>query len=97
MKGLQAYFGLLHCYAHHKSLEQAETTFQKMKELGFAKGVWCYNTMLTLYSQMGKHRKLDILVKEMEEKGMGYNLPTLNILLNSYAATSDIDQWRSSC
>ncbi|KAK9943974.1 hypothetical protein M0R45_009561 [Rubus argutus] len=92
LKGLQAYFGLLHCYAHHKSLEQAETTFQKMKELGFAKGVGCYNTMLTLYSQMGKYRKLDILVKEMEEKGIGYNLRTLNILLNSYAATSDIDR-----
>ncbi|KAK9943993.1 hypothetical protein M0R45_009579 [Rubus argutus] len=92
LKGLQAYFGLLHCYAHHKSLEQAaETTFQKMKELGFAKGV-CYNTMLTLYSHMGKYRKIDILVKEIEEKGIGYNLDTLSILLNSYAATSDIDR-----
>ncbi|KAK9943971.1 hypothetical protein M0R45_009558 [Rubus argutus] len=56
------------------------------------KGVRCYNTMLTLYSQMGKYRKLVILVKEIEEKGIGYNLHTLTILLNSYAATSDIDR-----
>jgi hypothetical protein len=54
LKGWQAYFCLLHCYTHHRSLEQAESIFWKIKELGFAKGVWCYNTMLTLYSQMGK-------------------------------------------
>ncbi|KAK9943966.1 hypothetical protein M0R45_009553 [Rubus argutus] len=43
---------------------------------------------------MGNYQELDILVKEMEEKGIGYNLYTLNIRLNSYAATSDIDGMR---
>ncbi|KAK9943963.1 hypothetical protein M0R45_009550 [Rubus argutus] len=66
--------------------------FSEKSRIWISKGVWCYNTMLTLYSQMGKYRELDILVKEMEEKCIGYNLYTLNIRLNSYASTSDIDR-----
>ncbi|ONH89951.1 hypothetical protein PRUPE_8G026200 [Prunus persica] len=92
LKVLPVYGALLSCYAKHNCLEKAESVFEKMEELGFVKGSSCYNTMLNLYSQMGKHGKVDILVKEMAEKGIDYNVNTLNIRLYSYAATSDVDQ-----
>ncbi|XP_028071697.1 pentatricopeptide repeat-containing protein At2g20710, mitochondrial-like [Camellia sinensis] len=83
------YGALLNCYAHAKSLEKAEATMQKMRELG-SRTPLVYNVMLKLYSQMGKHKKIDSLVQEMEEKGIACDKFTFSILLNSHAVTSDI-------
>jgi pentatricopeptide repeat protein len=44
LKGWQAYFCLLHCYAHHKYLEQAETIFRKIKN----QGIWFCKRSLVL-------------------------------------------------
>ncbi|XP_041004009.1 pentatricopeptide repeat-containing protein At2g20710, mitochondrial-like [Juglans microcarpa x Juglans regia] len=84
------YGALLKCYAEHKSLDKAEATMQKMRELGFLKSSLPYNDMLTLYSRMGKTEKLDSLMQEMERKGIDWDKFTGSIRLNAYAATSDI-------
>ncbi|KAF5934975.1 hypothetical protein HYC85_026104 [Camellia sinensis] len=83
------YGALLNCYAHAKSLEKAEATMQNMRELG-SRTPLVYNVMLKLYSQMGKRKKIDSLVQEMEEKGIAGDKFTFSILLNSHAVTSDI-------
>lgn len=88
---LQVYGALLNCYAEQKSLDKAEATMQKMRELDFLKSSLSYNVMLSLYSRIGKTEKLDILTKEMEEKGIEWDTFTFNIRLNAYAATSDIE------
>lgn len=82
---------LLNCYAEKKSLEKAEETFQKMKELGFIKSSLSYNVMLGLYSRVGKHEKLKVLIQEMEGNGIKCDQYTFNILLNAYAVTYDIE------
>ncbi|KAG6722582.1 hypothetical protein I3842_03G168000 [Carya illinoinensis] len=88
---IHVYGALLNCYAEHKSLDKAEATMQKMRELGFLKTSLSYNVMLKLYSQMGKTEKLDSVMQEMEKKGIDRNMFTFNIRLNAYAATSDIE------
>ncbi|XP_021809145.1 pentatricopeptide repeat-containing protein At2g20710, mitochondrial-like [Prunus avium] len=91
-RGVQLYGSLLYCYTCHKSVEKAEITFGKMKELGFAKGFWDYNAMLSLYFRTGEYEKLHVLVEEMEEKNIGYDIHTLKLRMLSYSATGDIDQ-----
>lgn len=88
---LQVYGALLNCYAEHKSLDKAEATMQKMRELDFLKTSLSYNVMLNLYSRIGKTEKLDILIQEMEEKGIELDMFTFNIRMNAYVATSDIE------
>ncbi|KAB1209998.1 hypothetical protein CJ030_MR6G023547 [Morella rubra] len=87
----EVYGALLNCYVEHKSLDKAEATMKKMRELGFLKISLPYNVMLSLYSRMGKNEKLGILMQEMEEKGIELNVFTYSIRLNAYAATSDIE------
>ncbi|KAK6162594.1 hypothetical protein DH2020_002435 [Rehmannia glutinosa] len=48
--------------------------------------------MLSLYSQMGMHEKLDSLMQEMEYKGIVFDVFTYNIRLNAYATVSDIEK-----
>lgn len=55
-------------------------------------GIGSYNKMLGVYFKNGEHGKLDVLVKEMEEKGIDDNRKTWMLRLYSYAAVSDIDR-----
>ncbi|PQM40309.1 uncharacterized protein Pyn_32222 [Prunus yedoensis var. nudiflora] len=89
---VQVYGSLLYCYARRKSVENAEITFGKMKELGFAKGFRDYNVMVSLFFGTGEYEKLHVLVEEMEEKNINYDIHTLKLRMLSYAATGDIDQ-----
>lgn len=88
----QVYGALLNCYAENKSLDKAEATMQKMRELGFLKTSLSFNVMLNLYSRMGKTEKLHVLTKEMEEMGIDWDMFTFNIRLNAYVAMSDIKE-----
>ncbi|KAL7250561.1 hypothetical protein ACSBR1_012569 [Camellia fascicularis] len=74
-------------------LEQAEKgkIMQKMTDLGFNRTSLPYNVMLKLYSDMGKHEKLDSLMQEMEEEGITGNNFTFNTRLDAYAIASDIE------
>lgn len=50
-----------------------------------------YNTMLSLYSKMGMHDKLDPLMQEMEREGIDFSVVTYNIRLNAYAESDDLE------
>ncbi|KAI3444761.1 hypothetical protein Pfo_001426 [Paulownia fortunei] len=87
---LPVYGALLNCYAGAKSLEKAEAIMEEIRKLNSSSNLY-YNTMLSLYSQMGKHEKLDSLMQEMESKGIVFDECTYNIRLNAYAVSSDIE------
>ncbi|KAK6162602.1 hypothetical protein DH2020_002443 [Rehmannia glutinosa] len=88
---LPVYGALLNCYADAKSLEKAEAVMEKIRKLNCSSTLF-YNTMLSLYSQMGMHEKLDSLMQEMEYKGIVFDVFTYNIRLNAYATVSDIEK-----
>ncbi|KAL7602966.1 pentatricopeptide repeat-containing protein At2g20710, mitochondrial [Lactuca sativa] len=85
----QVYGALLNCYKEAKSLEKAESTFQIMRDLGYSKSL-TYNVMMGLYSTMLQYEKLDLLMDEMEQKGIPIDKFTYAIRLNAYAKTSEI-------
>ncbi|XP_031265403.1 pentatricopeptide repeat-containing protein At2g20710, mitochondrial-like [Pistacia vera] len=92
LRRFSAYTALLNCYANAKSVEKAEATMQEMGDLGlFARTPLMYNSMLYLYYQTGNYEKLDSLMREMEEKGIGYDKKTFCIRLSAYAAASDVE------
>ncbi|GFZ12921.1 tetratricopeptide repeat (TPR)-like superfamily protein [Actinidia rufa] len=90
-RGLRVIGALLNCYAHARSLEKAEATMQKLRELGFVLTPLPYNVMLKLYADMGKREKLDPLMQEMEKEGITCDKFTFNIRLNAYSTDSDIE------
>ncbi|KAJ9562936.1 hypothetical protein OSB04_008096 [Centaurea solstitialis] len=87
----QVYGALLNCYAKAKSVEKAEATMQKMRELGYSRPL-TYNVMMGLYSATEKYDKLDPLMEEMEQKGIHIDKFTYAIRLNAYAKTSEIQK-----
>ncbi|KAJ4837316.1 hypothetical protein Tsubulata_031456 [Turnera subulata] len=89
-RNFQVYGALLSCYSHHQCLDRAEALMEKMRDLGFVQTL-AYNLMLNLYSKMGKHEKLDMLMQEMEERGITFDMYTYNTRLNDYVATSNIE------
>ncbi|XP_057509163.1 pentatricopeptide repeat-containing protein At2g20710, mitochondrial-like [Actinidia eriantha] len=70
LRDLRVYGALFNGYAHAKSLEKWRLPLQKRTELGFATTSLPYNVMRTLYADMGKREKLDLLMQEMEEEGI---------------------------
>lgn len=86
------YVSLLNCYVRHKSVAKAESTMQKMRELGFAKSPISYTSMLNLYYRVGDYHKLTTLVQEMEMNAIHLDVYAQSIRLNAYAANSDIER-----
>ncbi|MFS7983933.1 putative tetratricopeptide-like helical domain superfamily [Helianthus anomalus] len=84
IKDFKVYGTLLNSYAFKKSLEKAEETMEKMKQLGYMTTL-SYHTMLNLYSKTRNHDKLLKLVEEMEKTGVRNNRTTYYILLSAYA------------
>ncbi|XAR55496.1 hypothetical protein NMG60_11035575 [Bertholletia excelsa] len=90
LRDFRVYSALLYCYARATSLDKAEATMQKIRQLGFAVGSLPYISMLNLYSRLGNIEKLDVLVHEMEEKGISLDKFAFNLQLNAYATIPDI-------
>ncbi|CAA0842720.1 Pentatricopeptide repeat-containing protein -mitochondrial [Striga hermonthica] len=80
---------LLNSYADANDISKAEAIFNQIRTL-HAPSNLDYNTMLSLYSRTGNHRRLDSLAHEMEEKGIELDEFTYNIRLNSHATNSDL-------
>lgn len=85
----QVYGALLNCYADAKFVEKAEDTMQKMRDLGYSSSL-TYNVMMKLYSVTLKYEKLDLIMEEMEQKGIHIDKFTYCIRLNAYAKTLEI-------
>ncbi|KAI3714052.1 hypothetical protein L1987_72642 [Smallanthus sonchifolius] len=90
-KNLQVYGALLNCYATTKSVEKAEATAEKMKQLGMMTTL-SYNSMLNLYKKVGDIEKLDKIYQEMLEMGVPCDKPTFYIRMSAYAFASDLEQ-----
>ncbi|KAG8391556.1 hypothetical protein BUALT_Bualt01G0199900 [Buddleja alternifolia] len=91
LRVLPVYGALLNCYVNAKSLEKAESLMENIRKLNSCSNL-VYNSMLRLYSQTGKHDKLNSLTQEMEDKSIIYNEFSYNIILNACAASSDIER-----
>lgn len=90
LKDSRVYSALLNCYAGAKSLERAEATMEKIREFD-SRSSLPYNTMMSLYSKMGMHDKVDLIMREMESKGIDFSTVTYNVRLNVYADHSDLE------
>ena len=93
LRTLEVYGALLGCYALGKWVDKAETTLQKMRELGLPLSILNYNNVLSLYFRTGNHEKADILMHDLDIKGVKLDKVTYSILLNAYGAISDIDEF----
>ncbi|KAH9687829.1 pentatricopeptide repeat-containing protein [Citrus sinensis] len=95
LRALEVYIALLYCYAKldsvykSESVKKAEAIMQTLRDLGLDRETMAYNCMLNLYYQTGKLEKIESMVLEIEEKGIGYNDYTFYIRLSAYAAVSD--------
>ena len=96
LRALEVYIALLYCYAKldsvykSESVKKAEAIMQTLRDLGLDRETMAYNCMLNLYYQTGKLEKIESMVLEMEEKGIGYNDYTFYIRLSAYAAVYDL-------
>ncbi|KAL1209570.1 putative pentatricopeptide repeat-containing protein [Cardamine amara subsp. amara] len=62
-----------------------------MRELGFLLKPSPFNSMMSLYSQLGKRNMVNKLLYEMEENKVKPDNVTANIFLKAYAAVSDVN------
>ncbi|KVH96664.1 Pentatricopeptide repeat-containing protein [Cynara cardunculus var. scolymus] len=85
LKNFKVYGTLLNCYAFKKSLEKAEATMEKMKQLGYMTS-HSYHSMLSLYNKTRNHEKLVALIHEMEKTGVRYHRTTYYLQLTAYAS-----------
>ncbi|KAK2647377.1 hypothetical protein Ddye_014866 [Dipteronia dyeriana] len=89
LRALPSYTALLNCYAYVRDVEKAESTMDKIRELGLAKWPLAYNILLGLYHRIGNYEKLVSLIHKMEEDGIGWDRFTYGIRSTAYAAVSD--------
>ena len=85
-----AYGALLSSYVREKSVEKAEATMQKMREMGFVTSSFPYNMLINLYSQTENYDKIEPLIQEMERKSIPCDKFTVRNLMAAYVAASDI-------
>ncbi|CAH2034120.1 unnamed protein product [Thlaspi arvense] len=86
MKDYSVYETLLSSYAKSDlTWGKAETTFKKMRELGFLLKPSPFNSMLSVYS---KHHKVEEILREMGENNVVPDCLTVNKILKVYAAES---------
>ncbi|XP_071701575.1 pentatricopeptide repeat-containing protein At2g20710, mitochondrial-like [Rutidosis leptorrhynchoides] len=89
LKNYKVYGTLLNCYAFNLSLEKAESTMEKMKQLGYMTS-HSYHSMLSLYTKTRNHKRLVKLVDEMLKTGVRYHRTTYYMHLTAYG-TFDIE------
>ncbi|KAM7506086.1 hypothetical protein LguiB_004990 [Lonicera macranthoides] len=90
MKGYVVYTSLLNSYCHAKSVEKAECVMQKLRDIGYNQTL-AYNILMKLYYSLGNWERLDNMMKEMEEKGINFDMYTYTIRISAHAAASNIE------
>lgn len=74
----------------NKTLDKAEATFQKMRELGLLSTPSPYNAMMSLYGSLKDRDKVEELLREMKDKDVEPNYVPVNNVLKLYSAVSDV-------
>ncbi|KAG7547268.1 Pentatricopeptide repeat [Arabidopsis suecica] len=91
MRDYSVYATLLSSYTKSENtLDKAEATFEKMRELGFLLKPSPFNSMISLYGQLQKLDMVEKLVREMQETKVECDSPTVNNVLRVYADTCKI-------
>jgi len=90
LKRDRIYGALLSGYVREKSVDKAEAIMQKMREMDMAASSFPYNMLINLYSQTGEHDKIDMLMQEMERKGIPQDKYTMLNRMAAYIAVFDI-------
>lgn len=90
LKTDRIYGALLSGYVREKSVEKAEAIMEIMREMDMAASSFPYNMLINLYSQTGEHDKIDMLMQEMERKGIPQDKYTLLNRMAAYIAVFDI-------
>ncbi|KFK38508.1 hypothetical protein AALP_AA3G122000 [Arabis alpina] len=101
MKDYTVYTTLLTSYTKSDStLKKAESTFEKMRELGFLSKLSPFNSMISLYTEVRKRSKVNKLLLEMKEKHIEPDSVTKNNVLrvNAYVSAMEsmekcISEW----
>ncbi|KAI8008445.1 Pentatricopeptide repeat-containing protein [Camellia lanceoleosa] len=60
--------------------------------MGMATTSFPYNMMISLYSKIGEHSKIHVLIQEMENLGIPLDMFTLKTQISAYAMASDISR-----
>ncbi|ESQ39653.1 hypothetical protein EUTSA_v10001237mg [Eutrema salsugineum] len=82
-KDYSVYATLLSSYTRSKKeVDKAESTFEKMRELGFLLKPFLYNSMISLYGQLQNQDMVGKLVHEMLENNVEMDGPTVNSVLS---------------
>ncbi|KAJ4878165.1 Tetratricopeptide repeat (TPR)-like superfamily protein [Raphanus sativus] len=93
MRDYFVYSTLLTSYTRsEKTLDKADATFEKMRELGFLLKPSPFNSMISLYGQLKNRDMVENLVREMQEKKVGFDSTTWNNVLRVYADPSKIKE-----
>ncbi|XP_010457572.1 PREDICTED: putative pentatricopeptide repeat-containing protein At1g43010 [Camelina sativa] len=92
MRDHSIYATLLTLYTKsEKTLDKSEPTFKKMRELGLLSNPSPFNSMMSLYSQLGKPNMVGNLLYEMvEDSKVKPENVTANHVLKAYAAVPDV-------
>lgn len=84
------YGALLNCYCKELMTGEAEGLMEKMKELNLPLTSMPYNSLMTLYTKIGKLEKIPAIIQEMEASNIMPDAYTYNVWMRTLAAVSDI-------
>jgi len=83
------YAALLNCYTREPLVDKALAHFQKMKELGFVFTALPYNNLMSLYTNIGQHERVPLVMAEMKSNGIVPDNFSYRICINSYGTRAD--------
>ena len=83
------YGALLNCYTRELLVDKALAHFQNMKELGFVFSTPPYNNLMGLYTNIGQHERVPLVMAEMKSNGIVPNYFSYNICINAYGTRAD--------
>jgi pentatricopeptide repeat protein len=83
------YGALLNCYVRELLVDKALAHFQKMKELGFVFTALPYNNLMSLYTNIGQHERVPLVMAEMKSNGIVPDNFSYRICINSYGTRAD--------
>ncbi|KAK4484442.1 hypothetical protein RD792_007024 [Penstemon davidsonii] len=90
MNKFNVYCALLRGYARNRLLHKSEEVMQRLREMNYRKP-FAYNLMMGLYSHTGNYKKIEALLREMEEKQINGGKTTFRMQLDVYASNGNIE------
>jgi len=88
-KTVKPYGALLNCYTREHLVDKALAHFQKMKELGFVFIALPYNNLMSLYTNIGQHELVPLVIAEMKRNGSVPDNFSYNICINAYGTRAN--------